>query len=128
MAQGKPGRPRKEQASVSIDADFTRPDPLKIEGRQDGMRYKFLRNDPENINRKRAAGWEIIKGGSPEHLPGSSAADGTLIVGDLIAAKMPEDKARARNEFYRKQGQALMDSARRKIRGGKGYSVEGELK
>ena len=116
MGTGNPaGRPRRadnETASVSVTRDYTRPDPLKVEAGKDGMRRRWIRNTPDNIARQQAGGWNIITGGAPEKVAINMSADGTKRYGDLILAEMPEDKARARDTFYRNQGQRQIDSTK----------------
>jgi hypothetical protein len=130
MGTGNPaGRPRREDTeSISIKNDYTRPDPLKVGEGKDGMRRRWIRNTPDNIERQKAGGWNIITGGAPEKVAINQSADGTRRYGDLILAEMPEDKARAREAFFRNQGQRQVESTRHTKGTVKNASFEGETR
>jgi hypothetical protein len=93
------GKSVEERRDFRADAGpmeiFEAPDPMKeLVDRhiQPGMRPKFM--SPGRVDRDGTRGFEIVKNenGDPVRM------------GRMILGQMPEAKARARNEFYRKKG------------------------
>jgi len=77
------------------------------EMKESGFRYKFANpNKPGRIQKLRAEGWEIDyelkkKGFYNGGVDDGKQIDGATYVGDLVAMKITEDKARAREEYHR---------------------------
>jgi len=75
--------------------------------KEPGYRYKCANpNKPGRIQKLRSEGWEIDyelkkKGFYNGGIEDGVQIDGATYIGDLVVMKIPEDKARAREEYYR---------------------------
>ena len=109
--------PRASQSRVSDKrpVTWTPPSSLDAPPAPDGFKHRWIRtevlgmDDTKNMSAKLRSGWELVRG---DEYPGSSYATvkegkyaGVIGVGGLVLARIPEEIARARDEYYRKQTQ-----------------------
>jgi len=59
-----------------------------------GKHYRFIREDPVNLSRKRVQGYEPVRHGDPEVIGSAleKRADGTVRYGKLILARTSEEQ------------------------------------
>lgn len=96
-------------------AKWSKPNLLSLRGfnKEPGYRYRLVKTSESHtfIDGKDARGWEIVrKGAGAQDLQdtftgnisqfGKEALGSIVKVGDLILARMPEDMAVQRNEYY----------------------------
>jgi hypothetical protein len=67
--------------------------------------------DPTNVSKKMREGWEPVKAKDhPELMLVGNATTGNVEIGGLMLCKMPQETARARDEYYNRQAQTQMES------------------
>ena len=94
---------------------------LHVQGKDPRFNYRWISKD--NVDKRLAEGWEIVKGTTPDSAKGKSLtlADGRSVdsvtsVRNLILARMPKEKAEARNKYYEKMSQDSIDAVDGKFR------------
>ena len=87
---------------------------------QDGWDFRWIRvatqgqNDPMNLSSKLREGWEPCRAADHPEItiftdPNSQFKD-NIVVGGLMLCKTPSDMVRQRDEWFRKQAEAQMNS------------------
>ena len=94
---------------------WTPPSSLDAPPAPDGFRHRWIRtevlgfDDSKNMSGKIRSGWELVRADAypdkayPQVKEGKYA--GVIGVGGLVLAKIPEEVAKAREEYFRKQTQ-----------------------
>lgn len=109
--------PRASQSRVSEKrpVTWTPPSSLDAPPAPEGFKHRWIRtevlgmDDTKNMSAKLRSGWELVRG---DEYPGQTYATvkegkyaGVIGVGGLVLARIPEEIAKARDEYYRKQTQ-----------------------
>ena len=109
--------PRASQSRVSDKrpTTWTPPSSLDAPPAPDGFRHRWIRtevlgmDDTKNMSGKLRSGWELVRG---DEYPGSSYATvkegkyaGVIGVGGLVLARIPEEIAQSRTEYFKRQTQ-----------------------
>ena len=113
------------RASQSRDKDkrpqtWTPPSSLDAPPAPDGYRHRWIRtdvlgfDDTKNMAGKLRSGWELVRADEyPDHdYPSMKDGKyaGVIGVGGLVLARIPEEIAKAREEYFRKQTQDRDDA------------------
>jgi len=98
---------------VKRPTTWTPPSSLDAPPAPDGFRHRWIRaetmgfDDTKNMSGKIRSGWELVRG---DEYPGSEYPvlkegkyAGVIGVGGLLLARIPEEVAKAREEYFRKQ-------------------------
>ena len=114
--------PRASQSRVSEKrpTTWTPPSSLDAPPAPVGFKHRWIRtevlgmDDTKNMSAKLRSGWELVRG---DEYPGDSYATvkegkyaGVIGVGGLVLARIPEEIAKARDEYYRRQTQDREDA------------------
>ena len=109
--------PRASQSRVSEKrpTTWTPPSSLDAPPAPDGFRHRWIRtevlgmDDTKNMSGKIRSGWELVRG---DEYPDQAYATvkegkyaGVIGVGGLVLARIPEEIAKARDEYYKRQTQ-----------------------
>ena len=107
--------PRASQSRVSDKkpTTWTPPSSLDAPTAPDGFRHRWIRtetlgmDDTKNMSGKLRSGWELVRADQyPEH-PYPQVAEGkyagVIGVGGLVLARIPEEIAKSREAYFRKQ-------------------------
>jgi hypothetical protein len=109
--------PRASQSRVSEKRPqtWTPPSSLDAPPAPDGFRHRWIRtevlgmDDTKNMSGKLRSGWELVRG---DEYPDQTYATvkegkyaGVIGVGGLVLARIPEEIAKARDEYYKRQTQ-----------------------
>ena len=99
---------------------WTPPSSLDAPPAPQGFVHRWIRtevlgfDDTKNMSAKLRSGWELVRG---DEYPGQTYATvkegkyaGVIGVGGLVLARIPEEIAKARDEYYRKQTQDREDA------------------
>ena len=95
---------------------WTPPSSLDAPPAPDGFRHRWIRaevvgfDDTKNMSGKIRSGWELVRADEYPESQYPSVKDGkyagVIGVGGLLLARIPEEIAKSREEFFRKQTQA----------------------
>jgi hypothetical protein len=91
---------------------LTLPDPTP----QPGWKFRWIATAllgaalPQNVSKKTREGWEPVKALDHPELMLAGDKNGNVELGGLLLCKMPEELVDSRNNFYRKQNAAQMES------------------
>jgi len=98
---------------VKRPTTWTPPSSLDAPPAPDGFRHRWIRaetmgfDDTKNMSGKIRSGWELVRG---DEYPGSEYPvlkegkyAGVIGVGGLLLARIPEEVAKAREDYFRKQ-------------------------
>jgi hypothetical protein len=122
MENDKMKTPRASQSRVSEKrpTTWTPPSSLDAPPAPEGFKHRWIRtevlgmDDTKNMSAKLRSGWELVRG---DEYPGDSYATvkegkyaGVIGVGGLVLARIPEEIAKARDEYYRRQTQDREDA------------------
>jgi hypothetical protein len=122
MENDKMKTPRASQSRVSEKrpVTWTPPSSLDAPPAPEGFKHRWIRtevlgfDDTKNMSAKLRSGWELVRG---DEYPGQTYATvkegkyaGVIGVGGLVLARIPEEIAKARDEYYRKQTQDREDA------------------
>ena len=113
--------PRASQSRVEKrPVTWTPPSSLDAPPAPEGFKHRWIRtevlgfDDTKNMSAKLRSGWELVRG---DEYPGQTYATvkegkyaGVIGVGGLVLARIPEEIAKARDEYYRKQTQDREDA------------------
>jgi hypothetical protein len=114
--------PRASQSRVSEKrpVTWTPPSSLDAPPAPEGFKHRWIRtevlgmDDTKNMSAKLRSGWELVRG---DEYPGQTYATvkegkyaGVIGVGGLVLARIPEEIAKARDEYYRRQTQDREDA------------------
>ena len=99
---------------------WTPPSSLDAPPAPDGYRHRWLRaesmgfDDTKNITGKIRSGWELVRSDEYPDFDYPSMKDGkyagVIGVGGLVLARIPEEVAKAREEYFKKQTQDREDA------------------
>jgi len=118
MENDKMKTPRASQSRVSDKrpTTWTPPSSLDAPAAPDGFRHRWIRtevlgmDDTKNMSGKLRSGWELVRG---DEYPDQTYATvkegkyaGVIGVGGLVLARIPEEIAKSREDFFKKQTQA----------------------
>ena len=91
---------------------WTPPSSLDAPPAPDGFRHRWIRtevlgfDDTKNMSGKIRSGWELVRADEYSDYDYPQIADGKYAgmigVGGLVLARMPEELAKSRDEYYRK--------------------------
>ena len=111
----KTSRVSETRAKQEAPKVWTPPSALDAPPAPDGYRHRWIRaesmgqDDTRNISGKMRSGWEFVRA---DEYPGSEYPSidsgkyaGVIGVGGLVLARVPEEIAQQRNDYYVKQGQ-----------------------
>jgi hypothetical protein len=122
MENDKMKTPRASQSRVSEKrpVTWTPPSSLDAPPAPEGFKHRWIRtevlgfDDTKNMSAKLRSGWELVRG---DEYPGQTYATvkegkyaGVIGVGGLVLARIPEEIAKARDEYYRRQTQDREDA------------------
>ena len=114
--------PRASQTRVSEKrpTTWTPPSSLDAPPAPDGYRHRWIRtevlgfDDTKNMSGKIRSGWELVRADEYPDYDYPSVKDGkyagVIGVGGLVLARIPEEVAKAREEYFRKQTQDRDDA------------------
>ena len=101
---------------VKRPTTWTPPSSLDAPPAPDGFRHRWIRaetmgfDDSQNMSGKIRSGWELVRA---DQYPGTDYPTvkdgkyaGVIGVGGLLLARIPEEIAKAREEYFRKQTEA----------------------
>lgn len=112
--------------------------PLGIKSRDPAARLRWVSTESANMLKKRAEGWEMASKNDAVHdrpngvESGVGTSAGVLEYRDMVLMKIPEEMARAREDYYREAAQqqlaGLTARAKNDIRSKTGAVIDGEIK
>ena len=122
MENDKIKTPRASQSreQTKRPTTWTPPSSLDAPPAPDGFRHRWIRtevlgfDDTKNMSGKIRSGWELVRADQcpdqdyPSLKEGKYA--GVIGVGGLVLARIPEEVAKAREEYFRKQTQDREDA------------------
>ena len=105
---------------VKRPTTWTPPSSLDAPPAPDGFRHRWIRtetmgfDDTKNMSGKIRSGWELVRA---DEYPGTDYPSvkegkyaGVIGVGGLVLARIPEEVAKAREEYFRRQTKAKDDA------------------
>jgi hypothetical protein len=113
--KNKTSRASQVRAKTERKKTWTPPSSLDAPPAPDGYRHRWIRtdvmgfDDTKNMSSKMRSGWELVRadeypeGSYPQVLEGKYA--GLIGVGGLVLARIPEEIAKSREAYFRKQVQ-----------------------
>ena len=112
----KTHRASQTRDKVKRPTTWTPPSSLDAPPAPDGFRHRWIRaetmgfDDSQNMSGKIRSGWELVRA---DQYPGTDYPTvkdgkyaGVIGVGGLLLARIPEEVAKAREEYFRKQTEA----------------------
>tara|TARA_Y100000114_G_scaffold145533_1_gene155305 strand:+ start:1063 stop:1524 length:462 start_codon:yes stop_codon:yes gene_type:complete len=112
----KTHRASQTRDKVKRPTTWTPPSSLDAPPAPDGFRHRWIRaetmgfDDSQNMSGKIRSGWELVRA---DQYPGTDYPTvkdgkyaGVIGVGGLLLARIPEEIAKAREEYFRKQTEA----------------------
>ena len=97
-------------------AVYTPPSTLPVPAEQPGWSFRWIATSvlgeaaPSNVSKKTREGWEPVRAEDHPELKLAANVNGNVEMGGLMLCKMPTEMVEARNEYYRNQAQAQLDS------------------
>ena len=108
----KTSRASTTRAKTEKPKVWTPPSSLDAPPAPDGFRHRWIRaesmgqEDTKNMSGKIRSGWELVRADEYSDYDYPQIADGKYAgmigVGGLVLARMPEELAKSRDEYYRK--------------------------
>ena len=112
----KTSRASQSRVSDKRPTTWTPPSSLDAPPAPDGFRHRWIRaevvgfDDTKNMSGKIRSGWELVRADEYPESQYPSVKDGkyagVIGVGGLLLARIPEEIAKSREEFFKKQTQA----------------------
>ena len=112
----KPPRASQTRSTKKRPTTWTPPSSLDAPPAPDGFRHRWIRtevlgfDDTKNMTGKMRSGWELVRA---DEYPGSIYPEikdgkyaGVIGVGGLVLARIPEEIAKSREAYFRKQIEA----------------------
>ena len=97
-------------------AVYTPPSTLPTPTPQPGWSFRWIATsilgepNASNVSKKSREGWEPVRAEDHPELKLAADKNGNVELGGLMLCKMPTEMVDARNEYYRSQAQAQVDS------------------
>ena len=97
-------------------AVYTPPSTLPTPTPQPGWSFRWVatsvlgESNASNVSKKSREGWEPVRAEDHPELKLAADKNGNVELGGLMLCKMPSEMVDARNEYYRNQAQAQIDS------------------
>ena len=97
-------------------AVYTPPSTLPTPSPQPGWSFRWIatsilgESNASNVSKKSREGWEPVRAEDHPELKLAADKNGNVELGGLMLCKMPSEMVDARNEYYRNQAQAQIDS------------------
>ena len=122
MENDKMKTPRASQSRVSDKrpTTWTPPSSLDAPPAPDGFRHRWIRtevlgmDDSKNMSGKLRSGWELVRADEYPEQAYATVKEGkyagVIGVGGLVLARIPEEIAKSREEYFRKQTQDREDA------------------
>ena len=111
----KTPRASQSRAKDKRPTTWTPPSSLDAPPAPDGFRHRWIRtevlgfDDTKNMSGKMRSGWELVRADEYPDKTYPSMKDGkyagVIGVGGLVLARIPEEVAKAREEYFKKQTQ-----------------------
>jgi len=95
---------------------YTPPSTLPTPTPQPGWSFRWIatsilgESNASNVSKKSREGWEPVRAEDHPELKLAADKNGNVELGGLMLCKMPTDMVDARNDYYRNQAQAQVDS------------------
>jgi hypothetical protein len=109
--------PRTAQTrETSTRYEYQPPSTLPEPTPEPGWTYRWIathilgQSDPSNVSLKMRDGWEPVKASDHPELRMAVNASGNVEIGGLMLCRAPEERMRARNEYYQSQAQKQVES------------------
>ena len=112
----KTSRASQSRDKVKRPTTWTPPSSLDAPPAPDGFRHRWIRaevvgfDDTKNMSGKFRSGWELVRGDQYPDAEYPTVTEGKYsgVIGDggLLLARIPEEVAKSREEFFRKQTQS----------------------
>jgi len=112
----KTSRASQSRSQDTRPKTWTPPSSLDAPPAPDGFRHRWIRaevvgfDDTKNMSGKIRSGWELVRADEYPESQYPSVKDGkyagVIGVGGLLLARIPEEIAKSREEFFKKQTQA----------------------
>ena len=109
----KPPRASQSRAKDKRPTTWTPPSSLDAPPAPDGYRHRWIRtevlgfDDTKNMSGKMRSGWELVRADAYPDQTYPSLKDGkyagVIGVGGLVLARIPEEVAKAREDYFAKQ-------------------------
>ena len=109
----RPSHASQTRDKVKSPTTWTPPSSLDAPPAPDGFRHRWIRTEPmgfddtKNMSGKIRSGWELVRA---DEYPGTDYPSvkegkyaGVIGVGGLVLARIPEEVAKAREEYFRRQ-------------------------
>lgn len=122
MAENRIPRESQTREKTKRAQAWRPPELLPTPEPQDGFEFRYVRMstlgqmDPTNISSKRREGWEPVKADDHPELEymGSDSPDSrfaeNVVIGGLVLCKAPTEMVEQRNEHFREQNRAQIQS------------------
>ena len=97
-------------------AVYTPPSTLPTPTPQPGWSFRWVatsvlgESNASNVSKKSREGWEPVRAEDHPELKLAADKNGNVELGGLMLCKMPTEMVDARNDYYRSQAQAQVDS------------------
>ena len=111
-----PSRASQTRSKTERPKVWTPPSSLDAPKPPEGFRHRWIRaesvgfDDTKNITGKLRSGWELVRAdeyeGSDYPVVKDGKYAGVIGVGGLLLARIPEELAKQRNEYFKKQTEA----------------------
>lgn len=108
------GKPEENKsAEVQVTRDWTRPQPLNVEGKDPSKAYRWV--DKDKIEQRKYEGWNPVDNDKVRYKnPDGEQGTSKTQYRELVLCEMPKEKAESRNQFYRERARRAMDSVQAK--------------
>jgi hypothetical protein len=86
---------------------------LEVKDKDPKFTYRWINNDPANVQKKKMEGWEIVQGRTkqvkhdhPENIQDGKPLDTITSYREMILAKLPIEDKESRAEYYQERTRA----------------------
>lgn len=120
MADNRTNRELETRAKTERKKSWVRPEVLPTPNGEDGFAYRWVRvaiqgqDDPTNVSSKLREGWEPVRASDhPEIFLASTENErfkDNVVMGGLMLCRAPQSLVDERNEYYKEQTSAQMQS------------------
>lgn len=105
---------KSDSPNVEVTRDWTRPDPLRVEGKDESKAYRWV--DKAKVEQRKYEGYKFTDSDSVRYeSPDGSSGDGAPQYRELVLMEMHKERAEARNEHYRHKASRATEAARERF-------------
>jgi hypothetical protein len=115
-AQERTPRNLQTRESSARSMEYVPPSTLPSPDPQPGWKFRWIATSlvgmalPQNVSKKIREGWEPVKASDHPELMLAGDTNGNVELGGLMLCKQPEERVASRDEYYKRQSMAQMES------------------